>query len=99
MKQIYVAEYARGLGGPAKVFADGPDDAKRMAYANYMYHSMPIARTPKVDEIVVSVRPEPAEGPMDGVMTQPCSQYPADSAFGGRLKEPEPAPEEPEPGA
>lgn len=59
MKQVYVAYFRRGLGGPAKVLGDDEADAKKAAFAALRYHSDPYMPYAKIDDVVDRVELDP----------------------------------------
>ena len=72
MKKVYKAKFRQGHGS-CKVFAKDEEDAKRVAFATYLYNSMMCNPSPKVDDIIESVELD-QEQIMDSYTMQPAVQ-------------------------
>lgn len=72
MKKVYKAKLKPGLGA-CKVFAWDEEDAKRAAFATYLYNSAMRSPNPKIEDVVESVELDPDQA-MDSCMIQPTTQ-------------------------
>ena len=72
-KQVYVVNFKNRLKGQVKVYAWDEADAKKAAFAAFLYHSPMHNPNWEIDEVVGSAELDPGQT-MDGPNAQPAVQ-------------------------